>query len=123
VEEKLSAMRCEACRKGTAPIAEADRARFLEQIPGWRIVERDGIEQLERAFAFDDYARALAFTLAVGRLAEQEDHHPAILIEYGKVTIRWWTHAIGGLHRNDFIMAARVDRLTPEPPSPASDIS
>ncbi len=108
--EPLSSMKCEACRAGSLPVSGEERARLLPQIPGWRTVERKGVEQLERSFRFDDFVEALAFTNAVGMLAEDQDHHPAILTEYGKVTVRWWTHAIGGLHRNDFIMAARTDR-------------
>ena len=70
---------------------------------------RAGILQLERVFTFSDFAQALAFTNKVGALAEEAGHHPAILTEWGKVTVTWWTHKIGGLHRNDFIMAARTD--------------
>ena len=62
-------------------------------------------------FTFGSFAEALAFTDAVGALAEAEGHHPAILTEWGRVTVTWWTHAIKGLHRNDFIMAARTDEL------------
>jgi 4a-hydroxytetrahydrobiopterin dehydratase len=72
---------------------------------------RDGIPQLERIFKFKIFAQAVAFTLKVGELAETEKHHPAILTEWGNVTVTWWTYAIGGLHRNDFIMAAKTDEL------------
>lgn len=111
--EPLSGMQCEACRPGSPPVSAEERDRLLPQVPEWKIVERDGIEQLERTFRFDDFVAALAFTNALGVIAEDQDHHPAILTEYGKVTVRWWTHAIGGLHRNDFIMAARTDRIRP----------
>jgi 4a-hydroxytetrahydrobiopterin dehydratase len=66
---------------------------------------------LEKVYAFPDFAKALAFTNRVGELAESENHHPAILTEWGRVTITWWTHKIKGLHRNDFIMAARTDEI------------
>ena len=66
---------------------------------------------LERAFAFPNFVDALAFTNKVSALAESESHHPALLTEWGKVTVTWWTHKIGGLHRNDFIMAAKTDQL------------
>jgi len=75
------------------------------------MVTRNGEEQLERTFKFRNFAQALAFTNQVGELAEQEDHHPMMVTEYGKVTVVWWTHKIGGLHRNDFVMAARTDEL------------
>ena len=71
----------------------------------------DGIKRLRRAFKFKDFREAMQFTNRVGELAEQEDHHPAILTEWGKVTVTWWTHKIKGLHRNDFIMAAKTDSL------------
>jgi 4a-hydroxytetrahydrobiopterin dehydratase len=74
-------------------------------------VEREGIKRLERTFKFKNFVQALAFTNKVGELAEAEGHHPAILTEWGKVTVTWWTHKIRGLHRNDFVMAAKTDRL------------
>ena len=74
-------------------------------------VEEDGIEKLQRHFPFRNFVQALAFSNRVGELAEQEGHHPAILTEYGKVTVTWWTHKIRGLHRNDFICAAKTDAL------------
>jgi 4a-hydroxytetrahydrobiopterin dehydratase len=80
-------------------------------VPDWSLVERDGIPRLERVFRFGDFAAALAFTDRVGALAEEEGHHPAILTEWGRVTVTWWTHKIRNLHVNDFVMAARTDRL------------
>ena len=74
-------------------------------------MEREGIPRLERVLTFPDFAAALEFTNAVGRLAEEQDHHPAILTEWGRVTVTWWTHKIRGLHRNDFVMAAKTDAL------------
>ena len=73
------------------------------------MVERAGVPRLERAFSFANFAEALAFTNAVGGLAEAAGHHPALTTEWGRVTVVWWTHAIGGLHRNDFVMAAKTD--------------
>ena len=73
------------------------------------------MDHLERVFQFPDFAQALAFTNRVGALAEEEGHHPALLTEWGKVTVAWWTHAIGGLHRNDFIMAAKTDQIYGQP--------
>jgi len=84
---------------------------LLRDIPAWRVVARDGERRLERVVTFPDFAAALAFTNRVGAAAESEGHHPALLTEWGRVTVTWWTHAIGGLHRNDFIMAARTDAL------------
>ena len=108
---ELASMRCEACRKGAPTATEQERAEYLPQIPHWSVVEREGIERLERVFTFPDFATALAFTNRVGELAEREGHHPALLTEWGRVTVTWWTHKIRGLHRNDFILAARTDPL------------
>ena len=97
-----------ACRSDTPPVTQAELAELLPQVPGWRVVERDGVRRLERVFALPSFVEALAFTNRVGALAEAEGHHPALLTEWGRVTVSWWTHAIGGLHRNDFVMAAKT---------------
>jgi 4a-hydroxytetrahydrobiopterin dehydratase len=108
---QLSQMKCEACRKGAPQTTDAEIKEFMPQIPGWKLIERDGIRQLEKIYTFDDFAEALAFTNRVGEIAERENHHPAILTEWGRVKVNWWTHKIKGLHRNDFIMAARTDQV------------
>jgi len=107
----LSTERCVACRRDSPRVTEAEIAELKPQIPAWQEVERDGIRRLERAFELPSFAEALAFTNRVGALAEEEGHHPAILTEWGRVTVTWWTHKIRGLHRNDFIMAAKTDAL------------
>jgi 4a-hydroxytetrahydrobiopterin dehydratase len=109
--ETLTQMRCVACRKGAATVTDAEVAEFQRQVAGWDIVERDGIKRLRRVFSVDDFAQALEFTNKVGELAAEEGHHPALLTEWGRTTVTWWTHKIGGLHRNDFIMAAKTDEL------------
>lgn len=109
--DSLKQMKCVACRRGEPTVTDAEIAEFHPQVPEWQIVGRDGIKHLERAFKFDNFAQALAFTNKVGELAEAEDHHPALLTEWGRVTVQWWTHKIKGLHRNDFIMAAKTDQL------------
>ena len=109
--EKLAGMKCEACRRGAPPVTSEEIAAFEPQVPEWDIVQRDGIPRLERVFTFDHFRDALGFTNRVGEIAEEEGHHPALLTEWGKVTVTWWTHKIRGLHRNDFIMAARTDDL------------
>jgi 4a-hydroxytetrahydrobiopterin dehydratase len=80
------------------------------QVPQWDLLN-EGVRKLQRVFRFKDFARALAFTVQIGELAESAGHHPAILTEWGKVTVTWWTHKIRGLHRNDFIMAAKTDAI------------
>ncbi len=107
----LTQQSCDACRADAPRVTDQERQELHGQIPDWILVEEDGIEKLQRVFPFGDFAEALTFTNQVGELAEKEGHHPAILTEYGKVTVTWWTHKIGGLHRNDFISAAKTDAL------------
>jgi len=107
----LSVERCVACRNDSPRVTAAEVAELRPQIPDWQLLERDGIARLERVFHFPTFASALAFTNRVGTLAEEEGHHPALLTEWGRVTVSWWTHKIRGLHRNDFIMAAKTDAL------------
>jgi 4a-hydroxytetrahydrobiopterin dehydratase len=109
---ELSEMKCTACRGGEPTLTQAEMVELRPQVPEWQVVQREGIERLERVFRFRNFAQALAFTNRVGEQAEEEGHHPALLTEWGKVTVTWWTHKIGGLHRNDFIMAARTDELS-----------
>ncbi|MDQ4106244.1 MAG: 4a-hydroxytetrahydrobiopterin dehydratase [Actinomycetota bacterium] len=106
---ELAQMKCTACRGDESVLTDAEIEDLHAQIPDWHVVDREGVKRLERAFRFDDFAGALAFTDRVGEQAEQAGHHPALLTEWGRVTVTWWTHKIGGLHRNDFIMAARTD--------------
>lgn len=109
--QNLTQLKCVACRPDSPQATGAQIAEFMPQIPQWQIVEHGGINRLERAFKFPNFVEALAFTNQVGEIAEEEGHHPALLTEWGRVTVTWWTHAIRGLHVNDFIMAARTDRL------------
>jgi len=106
----LAEKRCEACRPDAPRVTAEEIARYQTEVPEWRVVAHDGVNRLERTFKFDNFATALAFTNRVGAIAEQEGHHPDILTSWGKVTVTWWTHKIKGLHRNDFIMAAKTDR-------------
>ncbi len=109
--DKLMQMKCTACHKGEPTVTDAEIDEFHPQVPEWQIVEKDGIKRLERVFKFEDFAQALAFANKVGELAEAEGHHPALLVEWGRVTVQWWTHKIKGMHRNDFIMASKTDQL------------
>ncbi len=108
---ELSQERCEACRADAPKVTGEERETLAREIPEWSVENRDGIDQLERQFTFPDFAQALAFTNRVGDLAEQEGHHPKLTTEWGQVVVTWWSHKIKGLHRNDFIMAAKTDRL------------
>lgn len=108
---ELVQMRCVACRGGEPTLTNAQIADFKPQVTEWSVLEREGIKRLERVFKFKNFGEALSFTNKVGEIAEVEGHHPAILTEWGKVTVMWWTHKIKGLHKNDFIMAAKTDKL------------
>ncbi len=107
----LAANKCTVCQVGAPKVTDEERVELTPLVPAWRTVVIDGVERLERRYAFDDFAAALAFTNRVGAIAEEAGHHPALLTEYGSVTVSWWTHKIGGLHRNDFVMAAKSDRI------------
>ncbi len=107
----LTNEKCDACRRDSPRVTEAEILELKPQISQWTLLEREGIERLERVFTLGDFAQALTFTNRVGALAEAEGHHPAILTEWGRVTVTLWTHKIHGLHRNDFIMAAKIDAL------------
>jgi 4a-hydroxytetrahydrobiopterin dehydratase len=109
--ETLTQMKCVACHSDVPTVTEAEIAEFQPQVSDWELVELDGIKRLRRAFAFDDFVQALEFTNQVGVLAEDEGHHPALLTEWGRTTVTWWTHKIRGLHRNDFVMAAKTEVL------------
>ena len=108
----LSDFRCVPCRGGEPVLTDDEIAALRPQVPEWVVSEVEGIRHLERVFKFKNFVQALEFTNRVGALAEEEGHHPALLTEWGRVTVTWWTHKIKGLHRNDFIMAAKTDQLS-----------
>jgi len=103
---------CTPCRGGVPPLDAAEIARLTPQLdPGWEVV--DG-HHLRRVYRFPDFAQALAFTQRVGELAEEQGHHPDLHLSWGKVVVEVWTHAIDGLHENDFIFAAKCETLYPK---------
>lgn len=113
---ELAYERCEACRPNSPMVTDAELPALLAQIPEWELTERDGVRRLRRTFRFDGWMAGVQFANRLAAIAEQEDHHPSLVITWGKVTVTWWTHAIGGLHRNDFIMATKSDRVYLESP-------
>lgn len=102
---------CVQVSKSTPALNAREIREFLELLPNWQLTERDGIPCLTKTFEFQNFMKALHFTNLLGRQAEDQNHHPAILTEWGRVTVFWWTHVVRGLHRNDFIMAARTDSV------------
>lgn len=107
---ELSEMKCTACHKDAPRVTEEEINELKPQIPEWQMSERKGVPCLERSYKLRNFAEALALTNRVGEMAEEEGHHPEITLEWGRVTVAWWTHKIKGLHRNDFIMAAKTDQ-------------
>lgn len=104
----LTEKSCEACSIDAPQASQDEISGFMGQLPDWEIVEVDAIKRLTRVFEFRNFVEALSFTNRVAELAEAENHHPALLTEWGKVTVTWWTHKIKGLHVNDFVMAAKT---------------
>jgi 4a-hydroxytetrahydrobiopterin dehydratase len=104
-------MKCEACRVGAPPVTSEQIEQFLADCPDWEKILVDEVAQIRRVYSFDNFVTALDFTNKVGALAEREGHHPALLTEWGRVTVRWWTHKIHGLHNNDLIMGAKTDLI------------
>lgn len=107
----LAAQHCEACRLDAPTVCDSQIPELMTQIPDWELIKVDGINQLKRVYKFKNFKTAMAFSNRLADLAESEGHHPGILTEWGKVTVTWWSHSIKGLHRNDFIMAAKTDAL------------
>lgn len=102
---------CVACDVGATRLTEAQISEYMREVPQWELERIDDMPILTREYSFKNFAEALAFTNEVGALAESVNHHPALTTEWGKVTVDWWTHKIKGLHANDFIMAAKTERL------------
>ncbi|WNO09655.1 4a-hydroxytetrahydrobiopterin dehydratase [Teredinibacter sp. KSP-S5-2] len=102
---------CEACRIDAPKLTAEELGELKNEIADWQIIEVEGVPQLRRVFTFSDFKQAMEFTHRVAELAEDAGHHPAILVEWGKTEVRWWTHKIKGLHKNDAIMAAKTDDL------------
>lgn len=98
-------------KRDESALTTTEQVPLLQQVPSWVVNEDSGVAQLQRIFPFRNFVEALDFANKVGAIAEEADHHPALLIEWGKVQVSWWTHTIKGLHMNDFIMAARCDEL------------
>lgn len=104
----LADRRCVPCHAGTPRIGDAEARALLACLDGWELV--DG-RRLRREFRFRNFRDALAFVNEVGEIAEAEDHHPELLLAWGRVRVEIWTHAIDGLSANDFVLAAKLDRL------------
>jgi len=118
--EDLAKKSCIPCRGGIPPLTEEQARAFLSATPSWSL-EQDG-KRLLRRFEFEDFKKAIEFVNRVADVAEQQGHHPDIAIHWNRVDLVLWTHKIGGLHENDFILAAKIDRLLEEPSRPTSGL-
>ena len=105
----LTEKTCVPCRGGIPPLTENEAAVFAREVPNWRLTH--GSTRIERAFKFDDFTTSLAFVNQVSALAEEEGHHPDLAFGWGYANVELYTHKIKGLHENDFIMAAKIDRI------------
>tara|TARA_R110001583_G_scaffold10417_7_gene47895 strand:- start:9988 stop:10314 length:327 start_codon:yes stop_codon:yes gene_type:complete len=104
----LSNKKCTPCRGGIPPLEEKEINQHLAKLNGWQVVD---LHHLLKIFLFSDFKSALAFVNQVGEIAEDENHHPDMILSWGKVVVSIWTHKIDGLHENDFILAAKIDEL------------
>ena len=109
--ELLSEMQCTACNKNTRLLNDNEIALLKNELSDWQVFNDSGINKLSQRFVTKNYTRSMAFTNAVAQLASEINHHPLMIVEYGAVTVVWWSHIIKGLHKNDFIMAAKTSEL------------
>lgn len=105
----LCTKKCVPCEGGVTPLTEAEIKKMLPDVPGWELA--NGGKAIKRRFEFKDFVSALAFVNQVGDIAEEEGHHPDITFGWGYAECLLWTHAIGGLHENDFIVASKINSL------------
>ncbi len=105
---ELASKTCVPCRGGVPALKGDELHHLIHQLPNWRVIDE---HHITRAFKFPDFQKALDFVNRVGALAEEQGHHPDILLAWGKAEITLWTHSVNGLSESDFIMAAKIDQL------------
>jgi 4a-hydroxytetrahydrobiopterin dehydratase len=106
----LSSQSCEACQIDAPKVPQDQIQILLSEINGWVLID-EPINKIQKVFSFKSYKDSVDFSNKVASLADDEDHHPQIVLEWGKVAVIWWSHKIEGLHKNDFICAAKTDKL------------
>lgn len=106
--EDLATKKCEPCEAGTSALRGVELRRLFGRLEGWNLINE---HHLEKEYLFKDFRQALDFVNRLGEVAEQEGHHPDIFLTWGKVKVTLWTHSVGGLSENDFILAAKADAL------------
>lgn len=107
--EHLAQEHCVPCTGDVPPLSDEEIQKLHLDTPMWEVENVEGSNRLRRTFEFDNYPLALTFTARVGAMAQEQDHHPVMTVGYKTVAVEWYTHAINGLHRNDFVMAAKSD--------------
>ena len=108
---RLKESKCEACTIDAPLVTDSEAKNLILELDGWAIDNDSGINRLVKTYKFSNYAESVKFSNKVAELAENEDHHPKIILEYGCVEVLWWSHKIKGLHKNDFICAAKTDLI------------
>ena len=108
--KELSEKTCSACEIGAPLVPHDQQIDLLKELDDW-IIDNSDISKLIKEFKFDNYEQSIRFTNLIANLAEAQDHHPKITLEWGKVNLEWWSHKIKGLHMNDFICAAKSDEI------------
>ena len=109
--KNLSQRKCAACRVGSPSVTDSEVKEFFNNFDGWELIKDKGVRKIQKSFPFPDFEKALDFTAQIGFLAEDQGHHPSIRLDWGRVSVTWWTHKIKDLHMNDFIMASKTDDL------------
>ncbi len=107
----LSTVKCEACRPDAPKATSEEIQQNLKLIPDWELIEEDGVKKLACQVRTKDFVQTMKLVNAIGEIAEEEGHHPMMLVEYSSLKVWWWSHEIKGLHMNDFIMAAKTDKV------------
>ncbi len=107
----LASKTCEACRIDAPKVSDDEASLLIKEIEGWDVID-EGVKKLKKEFSFSNYNDSVDFSNKVADMADKEDHHPQIILEWGKVTVIWWSHKIKGLHKNDFICAAKTNKIS-----------
>ena len=107
----LASSTCEACRIDAPKVSDDEASLLIKEIEGWDVID-EGVKKLKKEFSFSNYSDSVDFSNKVADMADKEDHHPQIILEWGKVTVIWWSHKIKGLHKNDFICAAKTNKIS-----------
>lgn len=102
---------CSPCTSKTPQLNKIEISKLLEEVPEYELLEVNDVKRISKTYHFKNFKQALAFTNALAHIAEEENHHPQIILEWGKVQVTWWTHAIGGLDTNDFVMAWKSEQV------------